>query len=86
MKPDQYRQVREHLGHSNYAFRRLLGVSLRQAQRYESGETRVPPVVQRLLFMFARFGVPAELQGQLVGRGVGNRRVSGLRRAKRNRE
>jgi transcriptional regulator with XRE-family HTH domain len=48
-RPDEYRQVRRKLGLSNYAFARLLGVHLRTAQRYESGETPIPRPIQMML-------------------------------------
>jgi transcriptional regulator with XRE-family HTH domain len=58
--PDRYRAIRKHLGYSNYAFRKVLGLSLRQAQRYESGACELPLPVIRLLWLLERFGVPVE--------------------------
>jgi DNA-binding transcriptional regulator YiaG len=60
MTADQYQRIRKRLGFSNYVFHRLIGVSLRQAQRYESGETDVDQPVARLMLMFDRHGVPKD--------------------------
>jgi transcriptional regulator with XRE-family HTH domain len=67
----QFQGERKRMGLTQTQFGLLLGKGLREAQRYESGKTRIPRVVGRLMFMYWRFGVPSELQGQLVGRGVG---------------
>ena len=42
--------------------------------------TKVPPFVKRLLYTFKRFGVPQELQGQFIGRGVASRRAKPKKR------
>lgn len=47
--PEDYRRTREAMGLSNYAFARVLGIHLRTAQRYEAGETPIPPPVALLL-------------------------------------
>lgn len=47
--PEDYRRTREAMGLSNYAFARVLGVHLRTAQRYEAGETPIPPPLALLL-------------------------------------
>lgn len=71
----QYQEARKALGYSNYALRRLLGVSLRQAQRYESGDVSIPERTGNLLYMLWRFGVPQELGGAVKGQsGQGKRR------------
>jgi transcriptional regulator with XRE-family HTH domain len=61
MTATQYQRARKKVGYSNYALCRLLGVSLRQAQRYESGEAEIPETIARLLIMYQRFGVPNDL-------------------------
>lgn len=55
-----YAAARKRMGYSNYAFRRIIGVSLRQAQRYESDEAVIPETVAKLIIMLDRHGVPAE--------------------------
>lgn len=54
----QYAAIRKRLGYSNYAFRRLLGVSLRQAQRFEGGKAKIPQPVARLVLMYELHGIP----------------------------
>jgi len=58
MTPTQYIRLRKQLGLSNYALAPILGVSLRQAQRYESGQTTIPDPVARLLTMYGKHGIP----------------------------
>lgn len=53
-----FRRAVEALGYSVYASTDLLGISLRQAQRYAGGETPVPETVSKLLDMLMRHGVP----------------------------
>ena len=53
-----YNMACEALGISVYASAKLLGISLRQAQRYSAGDTDVPEVVSKLLDMLMRHGVP----------------------------
>jgi DNA-binding transcriptional regulator YiaG len=62
MTAGRYKQIRERLKLSNYALRRVIGVSLRQAQRYEAGEQAVPGTVARLMLMFERYGIPKDFQ------------------------
>jgi transcriptional regulator with XRE-family HTH domain len=62
MTAAQYKRIRERLKLSNYALRRVIGVSLRQAQRYEAGEQAISPTVARLMLMFERYGVPKDFQ------------------------
>jgi predicted transcriptional regulator len=56
MTPTQYIRLRKQLGLSNYALAPILGVSLRQAQRYEAGEAPIPKAIANLLQMYAKFG------------------------------
>lgn len=56
----EYRRVRQRLGLSNYAFARMLGVHLRTAQRYEAGESPIPPTLALLLRYMAHYGAPPE--------------------------
>lgn len=39
---------------------RVLGLSIRQCQRFASGETAVPQTVERLLFLLVRHGIPED--------------------------
>lgn len=59
LSPKEYRAIRERFGFSNYAWRRMIGVSLRQAQRYEAGETEIPETVARLMRLLDAHGIPA---------------------------
>jgi transcriptional regulator with XRE-family HTH domain len=56
MTPTQYIRLRKQLGLSNYALAPALGVSLRQAQRYESGGAPIPETVAKLLKLYAKYG------------------------------
>lgn len=58
MSGRQYQKIRETLDYSNYAFCHVIGVSLRQAQRYELDQTPIPQPVIRLLMMLAEHGIP----------------------------
>jgi DNA-binding transcriptional regulator YiaG len=49
LKPAEWRATRKQLELSNYAFRRVVGVSLRSAQRYENGESNPPEAVSRFV-------------------------------------
>jgi hypothetical protein len=49
MTPRQFDAALEKLGLSVYASAKVLCVSLRQAQRYSSGEAPVPPSIAKLL-------------------------------------
>jgi DNA-binding transcriptional regulator YiaG len=60
MTARQYQRVREQLGLSNYKLHQVLGISLRQAQRYESDEATVDETVARLLRMFEMHGIPKD--------------------------
>lgn len=56
---EQFLAVLHELNLSVYASAKLLGISLRQAQRYGAGEAEIPLTVARLLEMFLRHGIPA---------------------------
>ena len=58
MTSEEFARALKKLGLSVYAARVPLGVSLRQAQRYSSGESAIPPTVARLLRMYLRHGIP----------------------------
>ena len=62
MKPQQYLAALDQLGYSPYGAAPLLGISLRQSHRYASGEQIVAEPIRRLLFMYLRHGIPAELR------------------------
>lgn len=49
MTPDEYRTTIEHLGLSQVAAARLLGVDDRTSRRWASGERDIPPPVDRFL-------------------------------------
>jgi DNA-binding transcriptional regulator YiaG len=49
MAPSEYKAARKRLELSNYAFRRLLGISLRQAYRYEAADAKIPEVLARFI-------------------------------------
>lgn len=36
----------------------VLGLSVRQCQRFAAGETAIPPTVERLLAMYLQHGLP----------------------------
>ena len=59
LSPKEYQAIRIRFGFSNYAWRRMIGVSLRQAQRYEGGQTDIPETVARLMRLFDIHGIPA---------------------------
>jgi DNA-binding transcriptional regulator YiaG len=61
MTPTQYIKLRKQLGLSNYALAPILGVSLRQAQRYEAGEAPIPLPVAKLLTIIERYKIPTLL-------------------------
>lgn len=56
---ETYRKAREAIGVSNYALAPILGVSLRQAQRWESGEAPVPEPIAKLMWFLQRDGIPS---------------------------
>lgn len=58
MTPDEYKAAREELGLYNVELARKLGVHMRTAQRYESGEIPISETVARLLQMYVRHGIP----------------------------
>lgn len=58
MTATEYKAARQEIGLSNYALAPKLGVHMRTAQRYESGEIPVSETVARLLLMYVRYGVP----------------------------
>ena len=58
MNAAEYKAAREKLGLSNYALAPKLGVHLRTAQRYESGEIPISETVARLLQMYVKHGIP----------------------------
>jgi DNA-binding transcriptional regulator YiaG len=49
MTPDEYREVLEHLGLTQSAAARLLGVDERTSRRWACGERDVPPPAERFL-------------------------------------
>jgi len=54
--------VTKRLGLSIYAARKVLGVSLRQAQRYDAGETEIPETVAKLLRLIVKHKIdPREI-------------------------
>lgn len=57
--PEDWRRARERIGLSNYAFARVIGVHLRTAQRYEAGDTPIPPPIALLLRYIERYGAVA---------------------------
>jgi len=58
MTKEQYREALKTLGLSVYASGDWLGISMRQSQRYASGEAPIPQVVANLLDCFLRHGLP----------------------------
>jgi len=60
MTPAEYKRLRRYLDVSNWALSRALGVSIRAAQRYESGEQAIPEPVARLLRMYSQHGLPPD--------------------------
>jgi transcriptional regulator with XRE-family HTH domain len=56
----KYRQIRETIGLANSTLCRKLGISMKQAYRYENGRAPVTETVGKLLVMFDRFGIPAD--------------------------
>jgi hypothetical protein len=56
MTPRQFDAALEKLGISVYASAKVLCVSLRQAQRYSSGEAPVPPSIAKLLHALIALG------------------------------
>lgn len=59
MNSEQYRAILKNLGLSVYASGRIIGISLRQSQRYAAGDA-IPVPIARLLIMLDRHGIPAE--------------------------
>lgn len=60
MTAETYKATLKMLGLSVYASGGVLGISLRQSQRYAAGEASVPLTIARLLVMFLRHGIPPE--------------------------
>lgn len=58
MTAAEYKAARLELGLSNYALAPKLGVHMRTAQRYESGEIPVSETVARLLQLYVKHGIP----------------------------
>jgi hypothetical protein len=56
MTAEEFDRALKRLGLSVYAARVPLGVSLRQAQRYSSGDTPIPATVALLLRMYLKHG------------------------------
>jgi hypothetical protein len=50
----------ERLGHNISTGHRLLGIGRATMYRISRGTSEVPPVVQRLMDMYEKFGVPEE--------------------------
>ena len=60
MTAETYKQLRLRLELSNAALAPALGVSLRTAQRYESGAQPVAETAALLLQMYIRHGLPKQ--------------------------
>lgn len=56
MTPKQFNAAVAKLGLSVYASAPALGISLRQAQRYSSGESPIPQTVAKLLRALVQLG------------------------------
>jgi uncharacterized membrane protein len=58
MTPRQYHEALKELGLTVASQRtaKLLGVNIRQSQRYASGDAEVPEAIERLLTMYAKHG------------------------------
>jgi hypothetical protein len=56
----QYKQIRQTIGLTNSTLCRELGISMKQAYRYENGHVPVTETVGKLLIMFDRFGIPTD--------------------------
>jgi transcriptional regulator with XRE-family HTH domain len=56
----QYKRIRETIGLANSTLCRKLGISMKQAYRYENGHAPVTETVGKLLLMFDRFGIPTD--------------------------
>lgn len=59
MTAKQYKQARLKLGISNYAFAAKIGVHLRTAQGYESGESKIPAPIALLIRCYLAHGFPS---------------------------
>jgi len=57
MTRNQYLEALKRLGLSHQGAGRMLGVSPRQAQRFASGESPIPPPVARLLWLMEYEGL-----------------------------
>jgi hypothetical protein len=63
MTAAEYTKACERLGISVYRSAKVLGVHLRTAQAYSSGERRIPKPVQKVMRMMARYEIdPGEVQ------------------------
>lgn len=58
MTAEQYQAARKKLKLSNYALAPKLGISRRQARRYESGETPIDATVALLIRCYLEHGLP----------------------------
>lgn len=58
MTPKQYVANLKKLGLSVYASGPILGISMRQSQRYASGETEIPATIAKLLEIYTQHGIP----------------------------
>lgn len=54
----RFNAVLKRLELSVYASRRVLGISLSQAQRYSAGHTPIPLTIARLLELLLEHGIP----------------------------
>ena len=64
MKAAQFQAIRARLKLSVYALRKVLGVSLAGAYRYDSGRGIIPEPIARLMLMLSWHGVPPEWRGK----------------------
>lgn len=58
MTAKEYREWLTDAGLTAYAAASLLGVSISQSYRYESGEQPISATVAKLIYMLRRHGIP----------------------------
>jgi hypothetical protein len=70
MEASEFRNLIEQLGYSQVAVSRLLGVNDRTGRRWASGEQDIPRAVEITLDLMRRFGLTADVMGQILANRV----------------
>lgn len=68
MTPKEFVELREKLDLSGYAVAKFIGISRRQARRYEAADGEIPLPVAYLLRLYVKHGVPPHPDDQKKSR------------------